>query len=82
MIAPKVCVFSNWSVLYPLHAYLFSQMTKHKWIRNQPVNIREILPGKHEHASLNQCQLIAANRPKLMLCAPPAGGGDKVSVYM
>ena len=32
-----------------------------------------------EHASLNQCQLIAANRP---LWAPPAaaGGGDKVSL--
>ena len=35
--------------------------------------------GKAEHASLNQCQLIAANRPKLMLWVPPAGGGDKVS---
>ena len=30
--------------------------------------------GQPEHASLNQCQLIAANRP---LWAPPAGGGDK-----
>ena len=36
--------------------------------------------GKPEHASLNQCQLIAANRPKSMLWAPPAGGGDKVSL--
>ena len=35
--------------------------------------------GQPEHASLNQCQLIAANRPKLVLWAPPAGGGDKVS---
>ena len=34
--------------------------------------------GQSEHASLNQCQLIAANRPKLVLWAPPAGGGDKV----
>ena len=34
--------------------------------------------GQPEHASLNQCQLIAANRPKLVLWAPPAGGGDKV----
>ena len=33
-----------------------------------------------EHANLNQCQLIAANGPKLMLWAPPAGGGDKVSL--
>ena len=33
--------------------------------------------GQPEHANLNQCQLIAANRLKLMLCAPPAGGGDK-----
>ena len=33
-----------------------------------------------EHASLNQCQLIATDRPKLVLWAPPsAGGGDKVS---
>ena len=32
--------------------------------------------GQSEHASLNQCQLIAANRPKLVLWAPPAGGGD------
>ena len=32
-------------------------MTKHKWIRNQPVNLK--------HASYNQCQLIAANRPKI-----------------
>ena len=36
--------------------------------------------GQPEHASLNQCQLIAANRPELMLWAPPAGGGDKVSL--
>ena len=35
--------------------------------------------GQPEHASLNQCQLIAANRPKLVLWASPAGGGDKVS---
>ena len=35
--------------------------------------------GQPEHASLNQCQLIAANRPELVLWAPPAGGGDKVS---
>ena len=35
--------------------------------------------GQPEHASLNQCQLIAANRPNLVLWAPPAGGGDKVS---
>ena len=35
--------------------------------------------GQPEHASLNQCQLIAANRPTLVLWAPPAGGGDKVS---
>ena len=33
-----------------------------------------------EHASLNQCQLIAANRPKLVLWAPPDGGVDKVSL--
>ena len=33
--------------------------------------------GQPEHASLNQCQLIAA---KLVLWAPPAGGGDKVSL--
>ena len=36
--------------------------------------------GQPGHASLNRCQLIAANRPKLMLWAPPAGGGDKVSL--
>ena len=36
--------------------------------------------GQPEHASLNQCQLIAAIRPKLMLWAPPAGSGDKVSL--
>ena len=35
--------------------------------------------GQPEHASL-QCQLIAANRPELVLWAPPAGGGDKVSL--
>ena len=35
--------------------------------------------GQPEHASLNQCQFIAANRPKLVVWAPPAGGGDKVS---
>ena len=33
--------------------------------------------GQPEHASLNQCQLI---RPELELWAPPAGGGDKVSL--
>ena len=37
--------------------------------------------GQPEQASLNQCQLIAANRPKLVLCASPADGGDKVSLY-
>ena len=36
--------------------------------------------GQPEHASLNQSQIIAANRPKLMLWAPPASGGDKVSL--
>ena len=36
--------------------------------------------GQPEHASLNQCQLIAVNRPKMVLWAPPAGGGDKVSL--
>ena len=36
--------------------------------------------GQPEHASLNQCQLINANRPKLVLWAPPAGGGDNVSL--
>ena len=36
--------------------------------------------GQPEHASLNQCQLIATNSPKLVLCAPPADGGDKVSL--
>ena len=36
--------------------------------------------GKPEHASLNQCQLMAAYRPELMLWAPPASGGDKVSL--
>ena len=35
--------------------------------------------GQPGHAILNLCQLIAANRPKLVLSAPPAGGGDKVS---
>ena len=35
--------------------------------------------GLPEHASLKQCQLIAANRPKLVLWAPPGGSGDKVS---
>ena len=29
--------------------------------------------GQPEHANLNQCQLIAANRLKLVLWAPPAG---------
>ena len=36
-------------------------------------------PGQTEHASLNQCQLIAGDRLKLVLWAPPAGGGDKIS---
>ena len=36
--------------------------------------------GQPEHASLNQCQLIASNRQELVLWAPPAGGGDKVSL--
>ena len=34
--------------------------------------------GQPEHASLNQCQLIAANRLEMMLWAPPAVGGDKL----
>ena len=32
------------------------------------------------HASLIQCQLIAADKPKLMLWASPLGGRDKVSL--
>ena len=40
--------------------------------------------GQPEHASLNQCQLIAANGPKMMPWAvgtpSSAGGGDKVSL--
>ena len=35
--------------------------------------------GQPKHASRNQCQLIAVNSPKLVLCACTAGGGDKVS---
>ena len=31
--------------------------------------------GQPEHASLNQCQLIAANGPKMMPWSPLAGGG-------
>ena len=36
--------------------------------------------GQPERANLNQCQLIAANCPKLVLCACTANGGDKVSL--
>ena len=36
--------------------------------------------GQPQHASLNQCQLIAANRPNLVLWAPQTGDGDKVSL--
>ena len=36
--------------------------------------------GQPEHASLNQCQLIAANMPKIGTLGNPAGGGDKVSL--
>ena len=40
----------------------------------------DLKPAGHpEQAILNQCQLIAAICPKLVLCAPPADGGDKVS---
>ena len=35
--------------------------------------------GQLEHASLSQCQLIAANRPKVGALGTPAGGGDKIS---
>ena len=35
--------------------------------------------GQPEHASLNQCQLIAAIRPKIGALGIPAGGGDMVS---
>ena len=37
--------------------------------------------GQPEHASRNQCQLIAAIRQKMVLWAPPAGGADKVTQY-
>ena len=36
--------------------------------------------GQPEQASLNQCQLITANSPKLVLCASQADSGDKVSL--
>ena len=35
--------------------------------------------GQPEHASLNQCQLIATNRPEIGALGTPAGGGVKVS---
>ena len=47
-------------------------MTKHKWIRNQPVNLNEL--------ASTSVKLMAANSPKLMLCAWPANGGGKVSL--
>ena len=41
----------------------------------------DLKPAGHpEQASLNQCQLIDANSPKLVLCASPADGGDKDSL--
>ena len=38
--------------------------------------------GLPEHASLNQCQLIAALRPELVIWAPPACGGDNLKVSL
>ena len=38
--------------------------------------------GQPKHASLNQCQLIAANMPELMLWAPQAGGGGLEDQHM
>ena len=36
--------------------------------------------GQPEQASLNQCELIAANSSKLLPCTSIADGGDKVSL--
>ena len=47
-------------------------MTKHKWIRNQLVYLNMLAS-----TSVNYKPLIGQ---KLELWAPPAGGGDKVSL--
>ena len=55
-----------------LRLYQNLKMTKHKWIRNQPVNLNMLAS-----TSVNLWPLI---RPEMVLWAPPAGGGDKVSL--
>ena len=46
--------------------------------RQSPVDSKPA--GQPEQASFNQCQLIAANCSKLMLCACPADDGGQVSL--
>ena len=70
-------------VYYALTAQTFSAGTECRHYRydvshtlDDQTQVDSKPAGQPEHASLNQCQLIAANRPKLVLWAPSAGGGD------
>ena len=66
-------IIADWTGVKTLNVTLYS------CILDDLTQVDSKPAGQPEHASLNQCQLIAANRPKLVLWAPPAGGGDKVS---
>ena len=61
-----------------LHSYISSVIYKFDYILDDQTQEDSKPAGQPQHVSLNHCQLKAANRPKLMLWAPPAGGGDKV----
>ena len=77
-IKEKVVSSNDFRVKYENFNYAWLSITR---ILDDQTQVDSKPAGQPEHAGLNQCQLKAANRPKLMLWAPPAGGGNKVSLY-
>ena len=75
--------------VYRIRCKIVENFKTHNKIRHHQAMAGDILDdqthvdlkpaSQPEHASLNQCQLIAANRPKLVLWATPTGGGDTIS---
>ena len=78
--------FLSCLIVFGVFAFLLASAqfmyTSHglRFILDDQTQVDSKQAGQPEHASINQCQLIVAYRPKLVLWAPPTGGGDKVSL--
>ena len=74
------CLYFKWSYEWCTVRNMFAIMKVLRDSVDDQTQVDSRPAGQPEHASLNQCQLIAANRPKLVLWAPPAGRGEVFSV--